>query len=105
MRQLDPKDYSAFGAYSVSKAANVLFTVELQRRFDAAGLAGSAVALHPGMVQTALTRYIIGGKDAGDTRLSETVAPPTCARSGSHALRPYCSAALTCAAFGLSRMC
>ena len=55
----------------------MLLTDELQRRFDAAGLRASAVALHPGVVQTDLARYIIGGVEAGDTRLSETAAPPT----------------------------
>jgi len=75
-KKLDP-EYSAWGNYGVSKAANVLFTVELQRRIEAAGLAGSAVTLHPGVVQTDLARYIVGGVAAEDTRLSETAPPPT----------------------------
>jgi len=74
---LDPPEYSTWGSYGLSKAANILFTVELQRRLDAAGVPGSAVALHPGVVQTDLARYIIGGVEAGDTRLSETAPPPT----------------------------
>ena len=65
------------GAYGLSKAANVLFTVELQRRLDVAGVSGSAVSLHPGVVQTDLGRYIVGGVDAGDVRLSETTEAPT----------------------------
>lgn len=75
---LDPS-YAAggWGNYGLSKAANVLFTLELQKRIDAAGLKGSAVALHPGLVQTDLSRYIVGGVDAGDTRLSETTPPPS----------------------------
>ena len=44
--------------------ANVLFTVELQRRIEAAGLRASAVSLHPGVVQTDLARYIVGGVSA-----------------------------------------
>ena len=44
---LDPSDYAPWGNYALSKAANVLFTKELQRRMDAAGVRGSAVALHP----------------------------------------------------------
>ena len=36
---------AGWGAYGVSKAANVLFTVELQRRLEAAGVAGSVVSL------------------------------------------------------------
>jgi len=55
---LDPP-YAAggWGNYGLSKAANVLFTVELQTRIEAAGLRGSAVSLHPGVVQTDLQRY------------------------------------------------
>eukprot|EP00316_Scyphosphaera_apsteinii_P015873 CAMPEP_0119302440 /NCGR_PEP_ID=MMETSP1333-20130426/4031_1 /TAXON_ID=418940 /ORGANISM="Scyphosphaera apsteinii, Strain RCC1455" /LENGTH=383 /DNA_ID=CAMNT_0007304787 /DNA_START=29 /DNA_END=1180 /DNA_ORIENTATION=+ len=74
---LDELKYSTWGVYGISKAANVLFTEELQRRFDKAGLQGSAVSLHPGVVQTDLARYIIGGLSAGDTRLSETAPEPT----------------------------
>jgi len=74
--QLDPS-YSAWGNYGLSKAANVLFTVELQRRIEAAGIMGSAVTLDPGMVQTDLPRYVVGGATAGDMRLSETVPMPT----------------------------
>jgi NAD(P)-dependent dehydrogenase (short-subunit alcohol dehydrogenase family) len=69
--------YSAWGAYGLSKATNVLFTEELQQRIEAKGLKGSAVALHPGAVQTDLPRYIIGGAGAGDVRMSETAPPPT----------------------------
>jgi NAD(P)-dependent dehydrogenase (short-subunit alcohol dehydrogenase family) len=74
---LDPSEYSAWGAYGLSKAYNILFTVELQARLEAAGVQGSAVALHPGVVQTDLARYIIGGAEAGDVRLSETADEPT----------------------------
>jgi len=68
--------YSAWGTYGVSKAANVLFTLELEERLRRAGLPGSAVTLHPGAVQTDLGRYIIGGASADDVRLSETTAAP-----------------------------
>jgi len=75
---LDPPDYAAggWGAYGVSKAANVLFTVELQQRLDEAGVRGSAVSLHPGVVQTDLARYIIGGVEAADLHPTD-VPPPT----------------------------
>lgn len=63
---LDPAAYSAWGNYALSKAFNVLFASELQRRLDARGLPASAVALHPGMVQTDLARFVIGGSAAAD---------------------------------------
>jgi NAD(P)-dependent dehydrogenase (short-subunit alcohol dehydrogenase family) len=76
-RRLEDTSYSGWGAYGLSKVANVLFAMELQRRFDAAGLAATSVALHPGAVQTDLGRYIVGGLDAGDIRPSESSAPPS----------------------------
>lgn len=77
--KLDPPDYAAggWGAYGVSKAANVLFTVELERRLREKGVSGSAVSLHPGVVQTDLGRYIIGGVAADDLHPTQGVAPPT----------------------------
>lgn len=65
-QDLDPKEYSQWGAYGLSKAANILFSCELQRRFDAAGLRASAVSLHPGAVQTELGRYLVQGTAAAE---------------------------------------
>lgn len=48
------RDYSAFGAYSNSKLANVLFTYELARRLKGTGV--TANCLHPGGVGTNLFR-------------------------------------------------
>lgn len=59
--------YSQWGNYCLSKLFNILFSVELQRRFDAASLAASSVSLHPGAVATDLGRYLIGGSDATST--------------------------------------
>lgn len=56
--------YSQWGNYCLSKLFNIMFSVELQRRFDAANLAASSVSLHPGAVATDLGRYLIGGSDA-----------------------------------------
>jgi len=78
--RLDPPEYAAggWGAYGVSKAANVLFTVELQRRINEAGLKASAVSLHPGVVQTDLARYIVkGGLKGEDSHPTQEAAPPT----------------------------
>jgi len=46
--------YSAEGAYGQSKLANLLFTLELQRRLTAAGSAVRATAAHPGWAATNL---------------------------------------------------
>ena len=62
---LDPQ-YTRWGNYGVSKAANILFASELQRRFDAAGLKASAVSLHPGGVATDLGRYLIQSVEAAE---------------------------------------
>jgi len=48
------KSYKGWGAYSQSKLANLLFTSELQRRFEAAKVDAIAVAAHPGWSNTPL---------------------------------------------------
>lgn len=47
-------NYSRFEAYSQSKLANLLFTVELQRRLAATGSPTLAIAAHPGIANTNL---------------------------------------------------
>jgi NAD(P)-dependent dehydrogenase (short-subunit alcohol dehydrogenase family) len=48
------KRYSRWPAYGQSKLANLLFTYELQRRADAAGLPLRSMAAHPGYAATNL---------------------------------------------------
>ena len=48
--------YTEFGAYGRAKTANVLFAVEFDRRHKAAGV--RAAAVHPGVIQTELGRYM-----------------------------------------------
>jgi NAD(P)-dependent dehydrogenase (short-subunit alcohol dehydrogenase family) len=48
------KEYKRWDAYGQSKFANILFTHELQRRFETAGAASIAVAAHPGLSTTNL---------------------------------------------------
>ncbi|HKJ26047.1 MAG TPA: oxidoreductase [Anaerolineales bacterium] len=48
------KAYEPMTAYGRSKLANLLFTYELQRRFDAMGASTMALAAHPGLSNTAL---------------------------------------------------
>lgn len=50
--------YRRMASYGQSKLANLMFTYELQRRLAAAGAPTIAVAAHPGMSDTALTRHL-----------------------------------------------
>lgn len=49
--------YQAWIAYCQSKLANLLFTYELQRRFEAAGVNTTAAAAHPGWTNTNLQKH------------------------------------------------
>lgn len=57
--------YDAFVAYGRSKTANILFAVEFDRRHRERGM--RATALHPGGIQTELSRYM------GDEALQQRV--------------------------------
>ncbi len=46
--------YDRWKAYSQSKLANVMFTLELQRRLDSANIGIRALAAHPGLARTSL---------------------------------------------------
>ena len=50
-------DYSPSRAYARSKLANLLFTYELQRKFEAIGKETLAVAAHPGWTETNLQQH------------------------------------------------
>jgi NAD(P)-dependent dehydrogenase (short-subunit alcohol dehydrogenase family) len=50
------RPYDRWGAYLQSKLANLLFTLELDRRLRAAGSATAALAAHPGGARTSLGR-------------------------------------------------
>ena len=55
--QWQARRYRPIQAYFESKLANLLFTRELQRRFDRAGVNSLAVAAHPGWTGTNLLRF------------------------------------------------
>jgi NAD(P)-dependent dehydrogenase (short-subunit alcohol dehydrogenase family) len=61
--------YRRWRAYGESKLANLLFTVELDRRVRAAGLPVLAVAAHPGHTHTNLVRSGMRSDVAGEGRL------------------------------------
>ena len=48
--------YNAFGAYSQSKVANVLFTRQLAKRLE--GTSVTTYSLHPGVISTELGRHV-----------------------------------------------
>ena len=50
------RTYDKWKAYGQSKTANVLFTVELDRRWGPSGV--RAYALHPGVIMTELSRHL-----------------------------------------------
>jgi len=52
----EQREYDKFGAYGQSKTANILFSVELERRLGSRGV--HAYAVHPGMISTELGRYM-----------------------------------------------
>lgn len=52
------RSYSAIGRYQTSKAANLYFTFELARRLERAGVEVVAVACHPGIADTELSRTL-----------------------------------------------
>jgi NAD(P)-dependent dehydrogenase (short-subunit alcohol dehydrogenase family) len=49
-------EYTPFGAYGRSKTANILFAVEFDRRHRDRGI--RATAVHPGVIQTELSRHM-----------------------------------------------
>ena len=63
--------YGAWTNYGLSKVFNVLFVEELRRRLPSKG---TAVAVHPGVVQTDLSRYLVQGIDAAEAGVSQTEA-------------------------------
>jgi len=52
----ESREYDKWVAYGQSKTANILFSVELDRRLAASGV--RAIAVHPGMIMTELARYL-----------------------------------------------
>jgi NAD(P)-dependent dehydrogenase (short-subunit alcohol dehydrogenase family) len=66
------RTYKVSQAYADSKQANVLFTLELQRRLALAGRDIIAVAAHPGVAKTNLLSHA-GGVRGAATRLAVAV--------------------------------
>lgn len=73
---LQSVDYSAWSAYGQSKLANVLFAYELDRRCRERGLPIAVNAVHPGVVNTELARYISPGGDEGPAAALRRLVQP-----------------------------
>ncbi len=56
----DGKGYSPLKSYGRSKLANLLFSLELQNRFEKQGIDAIAVSAHPGVSPTNLARHLEG---------------------------------------------
>ena len=54
--------YKASAAYNDSKLADVLFSLELQRRLEAGGSSVRSIVAHPGIASTNLSRHAASGK-------------------------------------------
>jgi NAD(P)-dependent dehydrogenase (short-subunit alcohol dehydrogenase family) len=52
------RGYSSMKSYGRSKLSNLLFTYELQRKIEAAGINSISVAAHPGVSNTNLARFL-----------------------------------------------
>jgi NAD(P)-dependent dehydrogenase (short-subunit alcohol dehydrogenase family) len=63
--QWSSKKYDRMLAYAQSKLANLLFTLELQRRLEAAASSTIAVSAHPGWTATNLQRHAGGFRFLG----------------------------------------
>ena len=73
---MSARRYKPFGAYGQSKLANLLFTMELQRRFRRVGRSDAlALACHPGLASTNLASNIAPGLLQRAAKLTERFAP------------------------------
>jgi protochlorophyllide reductase len=77
----DRRRYGRWQAYSQSKLANLLFTMELQRRLEQAGAGAIAVAAHPGVAHTNL-----GSQGHGLSNRLSRIGLPFNSRAASGAL-------------------
>jgi NAD(P)-dependent dehydrogenase (short-subunit alcohol dehydrogenase family) len=65
------RSYGKWGAYAQSKLANLLFTYELQRRFERASASAISVACHPGYSATNL--QAVGPRMAGSALMASVM--------------------------------
>ena len=86
--------YSAWGAYSNSKLANLLFARELQRRSDRSGWGILSAAAHPGLARTNLqTSGPRMGKRGGTGRTERVMRVPGLTQDAAAGALPTLAAA------------
>ncbi len=86
------RPYHPVKAYGASKLANLLFTRELQRRFDSAGASALALSAHPGLTRTErqqssgmggmLSRLLASSVDVGVAPQLRAVTDPAAGKMG-----------------------
>ena len=69
--------YRPMAAYAQSKLANLLFTLELQRRLSAAGSPVRALAAHPGAAASGLNRHLGPGMALLDRTVGRLIQQST----------------------------
>jgi len=80
------RKFTGYGAYALSKAANILFTYELAERLEGSGV--TVNCLHPGVINTKLLREGFGGmsgaplKEGAATSVYLASAPDVGATTG-----------------------
>jgi NAD(P)-dependent dehydrogenase (short-subunit alcohol dehydrogenase family) len=83
------REYEKWNAYGQSKSANILFTIELERRLGRHGV--HAYAVHPGMILTDLFRYL----DTPDVDRLLRLAEKSASKTGAEATNTVESGAAT----------
>ncbi len=87
------KNYSRYGAYGLSKLANVLFAYELDHRLKAAGADAISNVAHPGLSKTNLQTTTVNHSGAAVERLIYTMMMPLLSQSPEQGAWPQLYAA------------
>ena len=80
-------DYEKWTAYGQAKTANVLFSVELERRLGARGV--HAYAVHPGMIMTELGRHLTSDDRKALQAMAESAPRGRSGGGGGGGLPPF----------------
>lgn len=89
------QSYGRWEAYGQSKLANLLFTLELQRRLVQAGADTISVAAHPGYAQTELQSTSMTAANSPIDRFMYTFLQPIISQSAAMGALPQLYAAIT----------